>query len=117
MRDINIEIPGSNRPLVTLNVVIGEGPAIQCDLNILTLAGTEFHFCEALQFLSRTRNRRMPVANINLRNVRPGTRARIGNLEIYSHQPIAVARAIWRGRKLQIFVSKTGVGQAKSERK
>src|SRR5258708_27914308 len=73
MRDINIEIPGSNRPLVILNVVIGEGSAIQRDLNMLALPRTELHFCESLQFLYRTRNRGMPVANINLRNVGSGT--------------------------------------------
>src|SRR5713101_5340684 len=84
MRDINIEIPRSHRPLVILDVVIREGPAIQRDLNVPALARIELNLRETFQFLYRTRNTRMPIANIDLRDFRAGASTGVCYIKIHT---------------------------------
>src|SRR5712691_5503864 len=92
MRDINIEIPRSHRPLVTLHVIVREGPAIQGDLNVLALARIELNLRETFQFLYRTRNTRMPIPNIDLRDFR--ARASTGVCYIKIHTDWLILRLI-----------------------
>src|SRR5712691_2246146 len=92
MRDINIEIPRSHRPLVILDVVVREGPAIQRDLNVLALARIELNLRETFQFLYRTGNTRMPIPNIDLRDFR--ARASTGVCYIKIHTDWLILRLI-----------------------
>ena len=84
MGDINIEIAGSDRPLMAFDVVISECSSIQRDLYPFGLAWIEVDFGEALQFLHRARNTRVLIADINLCNFCAGPSTRVRDVESQS---------------------------------
>ena len=79
--DKQIEISGRDSPRMALDVIVGERSPIESHDDVLGLAGIQAYSLEALQFFYWARDGSVPIANVNLRNVRSGASARVGDVE------------------------------------
>src|ERR1700730_193759 len=105
----NAEFARRNGPVVLGSIVVRKSATIQQHGDWLAFSGTQGNLREALQFLSRPRQRRMGIANVDLGDF--GAFARAGVFHAEANREKGTASFCGR-RDFQVAISKGGVREA-----
>src|ERR1044072_8914018 len=104
--DRDVELSRLKQPAASRRVVEEEGARGQSDCEPLLLAGLQEDLTKTFQLLRRTRQTRLQIAHVDLRDLRAIARACVLDLELDRHERGVVAAPL---RQLQAGVFKARV--------
>src|SRR5450631_1816215 len=109
---IDVEVSSVHRPVMALDVVIGEGPAVECERNMPAFARIQLNLRESLQFLHGPRDAGVQFAHVHFGNFGARTMASVGHVESDGDDLVASGT---RGSNGKIPVCKRRVRKSKTE--